>query len=162
LVLWLAESAGFLAGGLPLGGSLYLALATTAVAAVFVGVGALASQLAPNRRIALELGSAVVVVSLLLRVIADTASGAAWLGWATPLGWAEQLRPFSGARPAVLLLPVAASAALLVLAARISAVRDVGTGVLVARDTAEPRLRLLSSPTAQALRSERASLLAWI
>jgi ABC-2 type transport system permease protein len=162
VILWLAEAAGFIAGGLPLAGSLYLALATATVAATFVGVGALASQLAPNRRIALELGSAAVVLSLLLRVIADTASGAAWLRWATPLGWAEQMRPFTGARPAVLLLPVAASALLLLLAARISAHRDVGNGLLAARDTAEPRLRLLSSPTAQALRSERASLIAWM
>jgi ABC-2 type transport system permease protein len=62
----------------------------------------------------------------------------------------------------VLLLPVTACALLLLLAARISAHRDVGTGLLAARDTAEPRLRLLSSPTAQALRSERASLIAWM
>jgi ABC-2 type transport system permease protein len=162
VILWLAEAAGFIAGGLPLAGSLYLALAAVTVAGVFVGVGALASQLAPNRRIALELGSAGVVLSLLLRVIADTASGAAWVRWATPLGWAEQLRPFTGAQPLVLLLPAGASALLLLLAARISASRDVGTGLLATRDTAEPRLRLLSSPTAQALRSERVSLIAWI
>jgi ABC-2 type transport system permease protein len=126
-----------------------------------VGVGALASQLAPTRRIALELGGAIVGLSLLLRVVADTSSGAAWLRWLTPLGWSEQLRPFTGPHPLVLLLPAAASALLLVLAARIAARRDIGTGVLPARDTAEPRLRLLSSPTAQALRSERASVIIW-
>jgi ABC-2 type transport system permease protein len=79
LILWLAEFAGFIAGGLPTGGSAYLALATVSVVPVYVGVGALASQLAPTRRIALELGSAVVGLSLLLRVIADTSSGAGWL-----------------------------------------------------------------------------------
>jgi ABC-2 type transport system permease protein len=36
-----------------------------------------------------------------------------------------------------------------------------GTGVLPARDSAAPRLWLLSSPTAQALREERLSLLVW-
>jgi len=162
LILWLAEFAGFLAGGLPAGGSAYLALATTSVVPVYVGVGALTSQLAPTRRIALELGSAIVGLSLLARVVADTSSSAGWLRWATPLGWAEELRPSTGSRPLVLLLPVAAGVLALVAAARIADRRDIGTGVLPARDTAAPRLRLLSSPTAQALRSERGSLIVWL
>ncbi len=162
LILWLAEFVGFVAGGLPAGGSAYLALATVSVVPVFVGVGAVASQLAPTRRIALELGSAMVGLSLLLRVIGDTASGAGWVRWVTPLGWAEELRPFTSPQPVVLLLPVVATALLLAAAARIAQGRDIGTGVLPARDTAAPRLRLLSSPTAQALRSERATLIVWL
>jgi len=160
-LLWAAMTVGYVAGGLPVGGSAYLALATALVAAVFVGIGAITSQLAPTRRIALELGSAFVAASLLLRVIADTAGGAGWLRWATPLGWAEEMRPFTGAHPVVLLLPLALSTALLFTAARIARGRDLGTGILQARDTTSPRTRLLSSPTAQALRSERSSLIAW-
>jgi ABC-2 type transport system permease protein len=49
-----------------------------------------------------------------------------------------------------------------VLAARIAARRDVGSGVLAARENAPARLRLLSSPTARALRGERAGLLVWL
>jgi len=162
VVLWLAQLAGYIAGGLPAGESAYLALATTSVVPVFVGVGALVSQLAPTRRLALELSSATVGLFLLLRVIADTSSGAAWLRWATPLGWAEELRPFTGARPLVLALPAVSTVLLLAAAARIAAGRDVGTGLLPANDTAEPRLRLLSSPVAQALRGERGSLSVWL
>ncbi len=162
LILWLAQSAGFIAGGLSVGGSAYLALATVSVVPVYVGVGAITSQLAPTRRVALELGSAVIALSLLLRVIADTSTSAAWLRWATPLGWAEELRPFAGPQPIVLLLPAAASTLLIVLAARVANSRDIATGILGGRDSAAPRLRLLSSPTAQALRSERASLIAWL
>jgi ABC-2 type transport system permease protein len=159
LILWVSELIGFLAGGLPAGGSAYLALATASVVPVFVGVGAVASRLAPTRRIALELGGAVLALMFLLRVIADTVSGVGWLRWVTPLGWAEELRPFTGAQPLVLLLPVTASVLLLVIAARIAAGRDIGSGLLPARERAAPRLRLLSSPTAQALRSERGSLI---
>jgi ABC-2 type transport system permease protein len=161
LLLWLGEFMGFLIGGLPAGGAAYLALATVSVAPVFVGVGALSSQLAPSRRLALELGGAVLALMFLLRVIADTAGGAAWLRWMTPMGWAEQLRPFAGPQPLVLLLPLAASVLLLALSSRIARRRDIGTGTLSARDSAAPRLGLLSSPTAQALRSERTSLLVW-
>jgi ABC-2 type transport system permease protein len=161
-VLWVAELAGFLVGGMPAGGSAYLALATVSVVPVCVGIGALASQIAPSRRSALELGGAVVALAFLLRVIADTSSGVGWLRWATPLGWAEELRPFSGPRPLVLLLPLAASALLLLAAERIGSRRDVGEGLLAVRDTAAPSLRLLSSPTTQALRGERGTLAVWL
>ncbi len=162
LALGLAEFVGRLLGSLPAGASAYLALSTASVIAVFVGVGAVVSQLAPTRRMALELGGAVAALCLLLRVIADTSNGAGWLRWATPLGWAEEMRPFTGARPLVLALPAAASLLLLASAARIAANRDIGTGLLPARDAAKPRLHLLFSPTAQALRSERGSLIVWL
>jgi ABC-2 type transport system permease protein len=162
LILGLAEFAGLVLSGLPAGGAAELALATASIVPVFVGVGALTSQLASTRRMALELGGAAVGLFLALRVIADTSTGAGWLRWATPLGWAEEVRPFTGARPLVLLLPGAATVLLLVVAARIAAGRDIGTGVLPSRESAKPRLGLLSSPTAQALRSERASLIVWL
>ncbi len=161
-ILWLAEFVGFVLGGLPAGGSAYLALATASVVPVFVGVGALVSQVAPTRRLALELGGAIVALALLLRVIADTVSGWGWLRWTTPLGWAEELQPFAGARPLVLLAPLCATALLLTAAAEIAMRRDIGTGLLPVKDTAEPKLRLLSSPTALALREERAGLAVWI
>ncbi|HEY7890765.1 MAG TPA: hypothetical protein VIC05_01005 [Solirubrobacteraceae bacterium] len=159
-MLWLAEFIGFIAGGLPPGGSAYLALATATVIPVFAGVGALTSQLAASRRVALELGVAMVGLALLLRVIADTSS-AGWLRWVTPLGWAEELRPFSGAQPLVLLAAAAASLLLLAAAGWLAAHRDVGSSVLAARDSSQPRLGLLSSPTAQAFRGERGTVLAW-
>lgn len=160
-ILWLALFIGYVAGGLPVGGSAYLALATTSVIPVFVAVGSVVSQLAPTRRMALELGGGIVALALLLRVVADTLAGAGWLRWVTPLGWAEELRPFTGAHPAVLLAPLAATVVLMAIAARIALRRDLGTGVLPGRDAAKPRMGLLSSPARQALRSERGSLLVW-
>ena len=83
-ILWLAEFAGFALGGLPAGGSAYLALATASVVPVFVVSAPLVSQLAPTRRIALELEGAIVALCWLLRVIADTAGNAGWLRWGSP------------------------------------------------------------------------------
>jgi ABC-2 type transport system permease protein len=161
LLLGLASLAGLVAGGLSPGASAYLALSEVSVVPVFLGVGALASQLAPTRRSALELGGAALALAFLLRVIADTSSTAGWLTWLTPLGWTEQLRPFTGVRPIVLLLPLAASVLLLGGAAAIALRRDVGSGLLSAHDRARPRMRLLSSPTAQALRGEWLGVLVW-
>jgi ABC-2 type transport system permease protein len=161
-ILWAALFLGLVAAGLAAGDSALMALGTIAVAAVFGGIGALASQLGSTRRVAMELGLLVLAIAFLLRVVADTASGVGWLRWTTPLGWAEELQPFTGARPAVLLLPAAATGILLVAARRIWLRRDVGEGLLRSRETRPPRLELLSSPTAQALRDERLSLGVWL
>jgi ABC-2 type transport system permease protein len=160
LILWAAEFAGFVAGRLPVAGSAYLALATVSVIPVFAGIGAVASQFAPSRRTAAEISGAAAGLFFLLRVIADTVAGAGWLRWATPLGWAEEMRPFAGPRPVVLLLPVLASVLLFWIAARLGATRDIGSGLLPDR-SGGASLRLLSSPMAQALRGQRGGLLAW-
>ena len=161
-VLWLAEFAGFVVGGLPAGGSAYLALATASVVPVCVGVGALASQLAPDapdRARARRRGRRLL---FLLRVIADTSSGAGWLRWATPLGWAEELRPFTGAQPARAAAARSRRACCCSWPPRGSPHAATSAPGCCRRATApQPRLRLLSSPTAQALRSERGSLIVW-
>jgi len=162
VLLWLAEFVGLVAARLPVGGSAELALAVVSVVPVFAGTGALASQLAPTRRVATELCVGVLALSFTLRVVADTSSSLGWLRWATPLGWAEELRPFAGPRPLVLLLPFAASAVLLAVAMGAASRRDLGSGLLAARDSGPARLRLLGSPSAQALRLERGSLIVWL
>ena len=63
-VLLVAMTAGLVLGALAFGDSLLLALATVSVAFVFAGIGALCSQLAPTRRVALELGTGVLAVVL--------------------------------------------------------------------------------------------------
>jgi len=161
--LWLAEFGGLYAadaGGVA--DVALLALAGSLTAAVFAGWGAVSSELAATRRGATGLGLLGVAAAFLLRVLADTVPGLGWLGWTTPLGWVEQVRPFAGARPAVLLLPLAATAALLLLAGRLAAGRDVGSSVLPARDTAAPRPALLGSPAAFALRGQSAAVATWL
>jgi ABC-2 type transport system permease protein len=162
VILWAGAFLGLLADSLPVGGSAYLALAIVSPAAVFVGIGALASQLAPTKRLALELGNGALAVALALRVVADTSASLAWLRWVTPLGWAEELRAFTGPRPLVLLAPLCATTLLLIAVQRIALRRDVGSGLLSPADSAPPRMTLLSSPTAYALRAERSTLVAWL
>jgi ABC-2 type transport system permease protein len=158
LAMWL----GLIAAALPAGQSALLMLSTMASAAVFAGVGAIACQFASTRRVALELGSAALALSLVLRVVADTTTSLQWLGWVTPLGWSEQVRAFAGARPAALLPSLVVCAATLTVAGMIAARRDVGSSLLPAHDSAAPRMRGLSSPAALALRDEAGSLAGWI
>jgi ABC-2 type transport system permease protein len=145
------------------GGSAYLALAVVSVVPVFVGVGAVASQLAPTKRMATGLATGVLVIDFALRTVSAVSSaGLDWLRWTTPLGWVEALRPFADPQPLVLLLPTLTAVLLLVVAGSLAVRRDIGSGLLPARDTKPPQLRLLGSPAAQALRSERGALLAWL
>ena len=158
--LLLAQLAGLLLGGLQVRDSAYLALATMTVSIVFCAVGALFNQLASSRRAALQFGLGVVAVAWLLRVIADTES-TGWVRWATPLGWAELLRPFTGAQPAVLLLPAALTAALVSATVWLARDRDIGTGLLRVGERGSANLRLLSSPLALALRTDTGVLVGW-
>jgi polyether ionophore transport system permease protein len=161
-VLWASVWIGLVLAKLPAGESALLALGTGGVALIFVGVGALASQLASTRRLALEVGVGYFALAFVLRVIADTSNTLDWMRWLTPLGWAEELRPFTGSQPVVLLLMLGAFAALVGAAGWIAMRRDIGEGLIHTSDTTEPNLRMLSSPTAQALRDERGRLLAWL
>ena len=160
-LLWLAEFLGFAVAGLPVAGSAYLALSTVSVIPVFFGLTAVVCQFAPSRRSAVTGGVLALVLFWALRVVADTAPGVRWLQWASPLGWAELMRPFTGSSPAALGPAFGATAILLVIASRLAAGRDVGTGIVALRDEGEPRVHLLSSPLAFGLRSETGALVAW-
>lgn len=160
--LWLALWVGLLGAQLSAGGAAQVALATVLPMPVFAGVGALTSQLAPTRQVATGLAAGALLVAFALRVIADTSTDLDWLRWATPLGWTEELRAYVDPRPAVAILPIATGAALLAGAGAIFMRRDVGAGLLPARDRRSPRLWLLGSPTTQALRGEVGFLAGWL
>jgi polyether ionophore transport system permease protein len=161
VVLFVLEFVGFVAARLPVAGSAFLALSTALVVPFFVGLGALASQVASTRRGALALATGALGLFWLVRMIADTWPAAAGLRWATPLGWAEASRPFAGSSWWPLVLLGAAAVPLLALAARLDRRRDVGVGIVPAREGGRPRLAMLSSTTAQAMRTARGTLLTW-
>jgi ABC-2 type transport system permease protein len=145
------------------GPALYFALAMTAPAAMFLAVGALASQLAPTRRQAASYAAAFLGLCYAVRMIADAGVGLHALIWASPLGWVEELRPLAEPQPQPLaLLPIAAfTAALAAAAVRLAGVRDAGAGILADRARGAPRLRLLSGPGGLAIRLARPTVLGW-
>jgi ABC-2 type transport system permease protein len=168
VVLWVIVSAFTILGGvtsdpgLSASGATYYATAITTSAGIFLAIGALASQLGRTRRQASGLGAAVLATAYLVRLVADAVSGLAWLRWASPLGWIENLEPLTGSRltpfvPIVALVALGLTSSVL-LADR----RDVGVGALPPRRAAVPSTALLGSATALTLRLERWVALAWI
>jgi ABC-2 type transport system permease protein len=161
-VVWLATFVGVVAGRLGVPGSAVFALGVVSVAAVYTGVGLLASQLMPSGAGALQLGGAVFGLDFLLRVVADIGNHPS-VHWVAPLGWAQELRAYTDPRPAVLLLPLAVSVALCLGAFALERRRDVGSALFAPRDTVErPRLRLLGSATGLAARLQALGLGVWM
>lgn len=141
--------------------SLFLALALVCSAAIFVAVGALASQLAPTRRQAAGYAAAALGVSYALRMIADSGTGLAWLRWVSPLGWVEQLQPLTSPRP-LLLVPIAALiSGLAGFAIHLAGARDLGASMIADRPRATARTRLLFGPTGLVIRLTRGVFIAW-
>ncbi len=146
---------------LPVGASLLFALTLVSGAAMFLAVGALASQLSATRGQAIQIAVAVMGLSFLVRMIADATKGLDWLLWLTPFGWLEEVRPFRDTQ-AVALVPIVTLvlvclAATLVLAAR----RDLGASVLQERGGPRSGGRWLLGPTTLALRLVRGTAIGW-
>lgn len=170
LVAGLGVGVFFVALGLPVGGSFVLGAAVTSVGLAFGAVAAVTAQVASTSRGANGLASAVVGLAFLLRAVGDAlgrvgADGmsvvSAWPSWLSPLGWANQLRPYDDDRWWLLALPVGFTAAAVWLAFALTNRRDFGAGLMAVRPgppTASPRLL---SPLGLAWRLQRGVLLGW-
>jgi ABC-2 type transport system permease protein len=143
------------------GRTLLYGVSTVVPAAVFVGVGALTSQLGRTRRMASGLGMAIFGLCFVARMAADSGLRTRWLLWVTPFGWTERMRPLTQPDgrplvPAVLTTLVLAGAAV-VLAGR----RDCGSGVVATRDQVPLRPFGLGSASGLVARREIPVLVAW-
>ena len=142
-------------------GAIYFALSTIGGASVAMALSMLSCQLLPTRRAAVSWAAGVFGGLYLLRVAADSAASLGWLRWLTPLGWIEELHPLTGGRPLALLPWAGFFLLCALLSIYLAGRRDMGASLLPDRDTAPPRLRLLSGPLGLTLRLARLNLLAW-
>jgi ABC-2 type transport system permease protein len=96
---------GLIAVGLPVRGSVVFGLAWLLSGVVFSSIAAVAAQTTTSHRSAIGIGMAAVGTSYALRAVGDLATnGPSPLSWLSPIGWSQQLRPFSGDRWIVALL----------------------------------------------------------
>jgi ABC-2 type transport system permease protein len=168
LVLWALTAVFTVIGGsrstvgFSVSSSLFYATAATLSAAIFLAFGALAAQLAPTRRQANGLGAAAFAVFYLIRMVADSGTGLAWMRWASPLGWVEDMRPLTGPQPLALLpialLAILAAGSAMALAGR----RDLGAAVLTRRRSERAGTRLLGGANILVAQLERWVAIAWV
>lgn len=148
--------------GIGLGASLFFATAIVAVAAMFMAVGVFTSQVAASRHDANLLGAAVVVVSYLIRMAADSDPTIGGLRWVSPLGWIEELRPLTGSR-FIAFAPIAVlCVVLVVVGVRIADRRDLGASAFAGRDARRPRTLLLGGQAGLTVRLTRPAIITWV
>ncbi|HXT92046.1 MAG TPA: ABC transporter permease [Trebonia sp.] len=149
--------------GLPVAGSVALALAIGAAGLAFTGISAVAAQLTSSARAARGLAIGVLGVAFLARAVGDAAGtgGPSWLTWVLPLGWTEMLRPFAGERWWVLALSLGVFLGGTWLAFALAQRRDLGAGLLPDRPGRPAASAALSGPFALAWRLQWSALAGW-
>ncbi|HEY1296895.1 MAG TPA: ABC transporter permease subunit [Chloroflexota bacterium] len=111
------------------------ALSLVSSAAMFLAIGALAGQLAGSSGQATMLGSAVLGLAYVVRLVADSNTSFGWLRWASLLGWIEELSPLRDPQLVALLPMGALIAACCVLTVLLAGRRDLNASVLRERES---------------------------
>lgn len=159
------------ANNLPLDGSIATAGAAVAIGIVFAGVAAVTSQISESARGANSLAAAVLGIAFLLRGAGDAmgklhADGlgltSAWPSWLSPIGWAQQIYPFTQARFWIFWLLALLFVGLVAAAFYLNAIRDLGLGMLPARRGPAHAARSLLSPLGLAWRLQKGVLRGWV
>lgn len=151
---------GFIALGYATTGSLSLAASFVAAGLLFVGVAAVAAQVAGSARATLGYSVAALAAMFVVRAVGD--AGRTWLRWLSPLGWVQSGRAFAGERWWPLVLCLATAVALVVLAQWLSVHRDLGSGLVTPHGGRASARRWLTHPVGLAVRLQRGVLAGWI
>jgi ABC-2 type transport system permease protein len=149
-----------LAFGLPTPGSFAFGASMVGVGMVFAAVAAVTAQIFSGSRAALATAGLVIGVAFVLRAIGDVGNGV--LSWASPIGWAQSIRPYADERWWVLLLPLVATTVLVLTARALQDHRDYGSGLVAQRSGRTEAPDRLSSSFGLAVRLQRGSLVGWV
>jgi ABC-2 type transport system permease protein len=126
---------------------------------VFTGIAGVAAQAMGHARPARGVALAVLGVAFALRAVGDVRESG--LSWASPVGWAQQVRIAGEIRWWPLVVAVAAAAVLLVWAAWLVTRRDVGAGIVPPRPGPAAASNRLGTPFGLAWRLQRGSVVGW-
>ncbi|HEY9326687.1 MAG TPA: ABC transporter permease [Streptomyces sp.] len=159
--LGLVIVAGMAASGAGGTGALALASAVAGVGALFACTAAIAAQFTESARLAKGLTAAVIGAAFVLKAAGDSATddGSSVLTWLSPLGWAENVRPYADERWWVLLVIAGAVAVQCAVAYALTGRRDVGMSFLATRPG--PARGRISTALGLAVRLQRGALLGW-
>lgn len=157
----LLGAASLLPLDVPASGSLAFGLALACTGLVFTAVAGVTAQLSTSARLARSVAFGVLTTAFTLRAVGDAGSRLGFLSWLTPLGWSLQVRPYTADRFWVLLLHLAMTIALVLVAYRLLGGRDVGAGLIAERQGPPRAGSDLRGVTSLAWRLNRGSFVAW-
>lgn len=155
---------------LPTAGSVATGIAIGGVGIMFAAAAAITAQVSESARGANSLAALVIGGAFLLRAIGDGMGGltqngmaiaSAWPSWLSPIGWSQQLHPYTESNWWVLSLfaifTVAATGTAFFLTSR----RDLGLGMLPVRQGPATAPAGLLSPFGLAWRLQKGLLKGW-
>ncbi|MEU6075974.1 hypothetical protein [Micromonospora sp. NPDC047074] len=149
------------AAGTPPDGAVLHGAGLALVGVFFTAAGTLAAQTFPNRAAASGATVALLGAGLLLRMIGDGVDALGWLRWLSPFGLTALSRPYHDNRVLPLVVLALAASAVLAAIPATAARRDARGSWLAPRTSRAPRLRLLGSIPAFALRRLLRPLAGW-
>jgi ABC-2 type transport system permease protein len=144
---------------LPVTGSVSYGIAMAAFGVLFAAVTSVTAQVSEHNRAAYGLAGALLGAFFVIRAVGDVSGGS--LSWLSPMGWAQSMKPYAGERWWPLLLLVAATVGLAVLAYALLARRDLGSGLVAPRPGPPRAGPWLTRPWGLALRLQRATVISW-
>ncbi|WP_405956757.1 ABC transporter permease [Streptomyces phaeochromogenes] len=156
-----AAFAGLAAAGATAGGAAVHSAGLALCGVFFTAVGAMTAQVFATRASASGAAVAVLGISMLLRMVGDGVAALGWLRWLSPFGLTALARPYDGNRIWPLLVLFAACLVLATAAAAAAGLRDIRDGYLRSSSGRAPRMRLLGSVQAFAVRRLVRPLAAW-
>ena len=159
----LTVTAGRMPGArFPMERSLLFALAMVSGPAMFLAIGALASQMSATRGQAITIGTAILGASYLLRMVADSRSSLGWMRWLSPIGWVQELRPLRDPQPWALIPIVALVLICAGLTVLLAGRRDLNASFLREGEGRTGDGRWLLGPVSLVLRLSIRTALAWL
>ncbi|TIC87799.1 ABC transporter permease [Nocardioides sp. GY 10113] len=126
---------------------------------VFSGTALIAAQLTTSARGMYGIAGVVIGASYVLRAVGDVGNGV--LTWLSPIGWYQQMYPYSGLRWWPLALLVVAAVGAAAVGNLLFERRDVGAGILVGRPGPARAGAGLRSGLGLAWRLQRGSVYGW-
>ncbi|WP_338674309.1 hypothetical protein V1460_15530 [Streptomyces sp. SCSIO 30461] len=156
-----AAFVGLVAAGATAGGAAAHGVGLALCGVFFAAVGTMTAQVCATRSSASGAAVAVLGISMLLKMIGDGVAVLGWLRWLSPFGLAVLARPYDGNQIRPLVLLGVACAAVTTCAVAASGRRDIRGGHLRISSGRSPRMSLLGSVQAFALRRMVRPLAAW-
>lgn len=161
LLVAVLVAGGLVACGLPTAGAIAMGLSFASAGWTFAAIAAVAAQLVETARAANAIAGAILGLAYLARAVGDTEPGLWWLSWASPIAWAQRIRPFAGERWWLCGFAAAVAVALATAAQTLSARRDLGAGIVRPRPGPATASRWLAGAFGLAWRLQRSALTGW-
>ncbi|TYQ14318.1 UNVERIFIED_ORG: ABC-2 type transport system permease protein [Gordonia westfalica J30] len=141
------------------GPSMLLGAGFTVTGWMFAAVAVVSAQVGADARAATTISVSLLGVLFILRGFLYSVSAPTWTTWANPLGWIQETRPATGDHWWPLGLGVAFAVMVAGVGFALQVSRDFGQGLIPPKPG--PRRGRIGSPTALAIRLNRASIASW-